>query len=112
VPDHQDADARSRALERALTGTHGREYLAFLLAFVLVGASWIAHHQLFAHVAGIDDRLMVLNLVALFGFVLVPWASETLGTAGGVGLAVYRPLRRLTAPVPSQRHNRTPRQEP
>jgi uncharacterized membrane protein len=221
VPDHQDADARSRALERmtffsdaviaialtllalelpvpeadgprellrALTGAHGRQYLAFLLAFVLVGASWIAHHQLFSHVDGIDDRLMVLNLLALLGFVLVPWASETLGTAaGGVGLAVfsavmtvlaastlalarhvaragllrpgtpdaaprrvrvltgaqtvmfalsvplaflgwipvvvlwvvvyaglvaYRPLRRLTAPVPSQRRNHTPRQEP
>jgi uncharacterized membrane protein len=100
VPDNQDADARSRALERmtffsdaviaialtllalelpvpeadgprellrALTGAHGREYLAFLLAFVLVGASWIAHHQLFSHVAGIDDRLLVLNLVALLG---------------------------------------------
>ena len=154
MPDNQDANARSRALERmtffsdaviaialtllalelpvpeadgprellrALTGAHGREYLAFLLAFVLVGASWIAHHQLFSHVAGIDDRLLVLNLVALLGFVLVPWASETLGTAAAVvvlwvvvyaGLAVYRPLRRLTAPVPSQRRNRTPRQEP
>jgi hypothetical protein len=33
---------------------------------------------------------MVLNLVTLLGFVLVPWASETLGTAsGGVGLAVF-----------------------
>jgi len=56
-----------RTLLRALTGAHGRQYLAFLLAFVLVGASWLAHHALFSYVAGSDDRLLVLNLVALFG---------------------------------------------
>jgi uncharacterized membrane protein len=88
-----------RALLRALTGAHGRQYLAFLLAFVLVGASWLAHHALFSYVAGSDDRLLVLNLVALFGFVLVPWASETLGTAaaGGVGLAVFSAVMTVLA---------------
>jgi uncharacterized membrane protein len=88
-----------RALLRALTGAHGRRYLAFLLAFVLVGASWLAHHALFSYVAGSDDRLLVLNLVALFGFVLVPWASETLGTAaaGGVGLAVFSAVMTVLA---------------
>ena len=88
-----------RTLLRALTGAHGRQYLAFLLAFVLVGASWLAHHALFSYVAGSDDRLLVLNLVALFGFVLVPWASETLGTApaGGVGLAVFSAVMTVLA---------------
>lgn len=88
-----------RTLLRALTGAHGRQYLAFLLAFVLVGASWLAHHALFSYVAGSDDRLLVLTLVALFGFVLVPWASETLGTAaaGGVGLAVFSAVMTVLA---------------
>jgi uncharacterized membrane protein len=88
-----------RTLLRALTGAHGRQYLAFLLAFVLVGASWLAHHALFSYVAGSDDRLLVLNLVALFGFVLVPWASETLGAAaaGGVGLAVFSTVMTVLA---------------
>jgi uncharacterized membrane protein len=77
-------------LFEAFTDEHGREYLAFLIAFALIGASWMAHHTLFSYVADSDDRLMALNLVALFGFVLVPWASEALGTSpGGAGLAVF-----------------------
>jgi uncharacterized membrane protein len=77
-------------LLRAFTGAHGREYLAFLVAFALIGGSWMGHHALFAYVADSDNRLMVLNLMALFGFVAVPWATKTLGTAhGGVGLAVF-----------------------
>ena len=51
-----------RTLLRALTGAHGRQYLAFLLAFVLVGASWLAHHALFSYVAGSDDRLAMVGL--------------------------------------------------
>jgi hypothetical protein len=41
----------------------------------------------------------VLNLVALFGFVLVPWASVTLGTAAaaGVGLAVFSAVMTVLA---------------
>jgi uncharacterized membrane protein len=66
-----------RALLHAVTGDHGREYLAFLVAFVLIGGSWIAHHSLFSVVDRTDERLMVLNLVTLFGFVLVPWATKT-----------------------------------
>jgi uncharacterized membrane protein len=73
-------------LVRSFTGPHGREYLAFLVAFALIGGSWMAHHALFSHVASSDDRLMVLDLLALFGFVVVPWATKTLGSArGGTG---------------------------
>lgn len=84
-----EADSPAKLLE-ALTGEHARQYVAFLIAFALIGGSWMAHQTLFSYVADSNDRLMVLNLIALLGFVLVPWATEALGTSpGGAGLALF-----------------------
>ncbi|MFI6600254.1 TMEM175 family protein [Nonomuraea sp. NPDC050536] len=71
-------------------GHHRDEYVAFLLAFVVVGGTWLAHHKLFRYMAAIDTLLLVINLVALFALILVPWASKALDTAeDGSGIALY-----------------------
>lgn len=69
---------------------HGGTYLAFLVSFAVIAATWVAHHMLFTHVARGDQALITLNIMALLGYVLVPWASKTLAeTSGGTGVAVY-----------------------
>ncbi|MFG1708535.1 TMEM175 family protein [Nonomuraea sp. M3C6] len=71
-------------------GEHRDEYIAFLLAFVVVGGTWLAHHKLFRFMAATDTLLLVINLVTLFALVLVPWASKTLDTSeDGSGIALY-----------------------
>lgn len=78
------------ALVHSFTGEHGREYLAFLLSFVVIGGTWVGHHTLFTSVERADGRLIGWNLAVLAGFILIPWASKTLGeSGGGAGVAVY-----------------------
>ncbi|NUW33934.1 DUF1211 domain-containing protein [Nonomuraea sp. SMC257] len=71
-------------------GEHRDEYIAFLLAFLVVGGTWLAHHKLFRFMAATDTLLLVINLVTLFALVLVPWSSKTLESAeDGSGIALY-----------------------
>jgi uncharacterized membrane protein len=79
-----------------LAGEEARSYVAFLVAFALIGGSWIAHHELFSSIVDIDGRLMALNLMILLGFVLVPWATEAVSTSpGDAGLAVFAAVMTL-----------------
>ncbi|MEV4108387.1 TMEM175 family protein [Nonomuraea sp. NPDC049695] len=69
---------------------HGSEYIAFLISFCVIAATWTAHHMLFVHVSRTDPPLITLNLLALLGYVLIPWASKTLGEVpNGAGVVVY-----------------------
>lgn len=69
---------------------HASNYIAFLISFAVIAATWVAHHMLFTHVVRADAALRTLNLLALLGYVLIPWASKTLGEAGhGAGVLVY-----------------------
>ncbi|MFF5206436.1 hypothetical protein [Streptosporangium sp. NPDC000396] len=56
----------------------------------MIAATWTAHHMLFVHVSRTNPPLITLNLMALFGYVLIPWASKTLGEVpNGAGVVVY-----------------------
>jgi uncharacterized membrane protein len=69
---------------------HKSEYIAFLISFSVIAATWTAHHTLFTYVARSDQALITLNLLTLFGYVLVPWASKTLGEVeNSAGVVVY-----------------------
>ncbi|NUR87645.1 MAG: DUF1211 domain-containing protein [Nonomuraea sp.] len=69
---------------------HGSEYVAFLISFSVIAATWVSHHMLFTHVSRSDPALITLNLLALFGYVMIPWASKTLGEElNGAGVVVY-----------------------
>ncbi|WP_285662605.1 TMEM175 family protein [Actinorhabdospora filicis] len=69
---------------------HSDEYTAFLISFCVIAATWVAHHMLFIHVRRADPALVTLNLLSLLAYVLIPWASKTLGEVdNGAGVIVY-----------------------
>ncbi|MEC3980278.1 TMEM175 family protein [Amycolatopsis sp. H20-H5] len=61
---------------------HRSEYLAFVVSFLVVGAHWHAHHEIFCHVRALSGRLTGLTLFWLFLQVLMPFATRVL-TADG-----------------------------
>jgi uncharacterized membrane protein len=69
---------------------HASVYIAFLISFSVIAATWVAHHSLFTYVVRADPGLRTLNILALFGYVLIPWASKTLGESpNAAGVMVY-----------------------
>jgi uncharacterized membrane protein len=61
---------------------------AYALSFAVVGRLWLVHHRFFATLQGFDGRLMIANLTYLALIVLVPFASDLLGTYGENEVAV------------------------
>jgi uncharacterized membrane protein len=55
------------------------EFVAFGVAFILLGFYWIAHHGFVARLAAFDQRLMMLNLVYLAFVALLPFPSFLVG---------------------------------
>lgn len=75
------------ALARGL-GDLAPHLFSYALSFAVVGRLWLVHHRFFATLEGFDGRLMVANLLYLSLIVLVPFASDLLGTYGENELAV------------------------
>lgn len=61
---------------------------AYALSFAVVGRYWLIHHRFYSTLTGFDGPLMVANLGYLGLIVLVPFASDLIGTYGEVDLAV------------------------
>ena len=53
-------------------------YFAFLLSFAFIGIMWINHHRLFNHIRRADEKLLMLNLLLLFGVTIVPFPTAVL----------------------------------
>ena len=76
-------------LPRALLAL-GPKLALFVFTFLVVGATWLAHHRKFSYVDKVDGRLLWLNLVYLMALCLVPFSSSVLGEhGGGVAFALY-----------------------
>ena len=58
-------------------------YLAFMISFLVIGAHWRSHHQLFRHVRGLPQRLTSLTLYWLLALVIIPFATKLLSGDGG-----------------------------
>jgi uncharacterized membrane protein len=54
-------------------------FIAFALSFAVIGIMWQNHHALFRFVARIDRKTVALNLLLLFGTVMIPFATSTIG---------------------------------
>ncbi|MEU8760497.1 TMEM175 family protein [Streptomyces sp. NPDC048659] len=61
-------------------GDHGKDYLAFVISFVVISAHWRAHHEVFRSVRALDSRLITLTLAWLFMQVLMPFATRVITT--------------------------------
>lgn len=64
---------------QALKETNGPSLLAFTISFVVVVSFWRAHHQGVTSLSAMDGQLLGLNLVVMFGIVLIPFTTEALG---------------------------------
>ncbi len=64
---------------QALKDTNGASLLAFTISFVVVTSFWRAHHQGVTSLSAMDGQLLALNLVVMFGIVLIPFTTEALG---------------------------------
>ena len=64
---------------QALKETNGPSLLAFTISFVVVVSFWRAHHQGVTSLSAMDGQLLGLNLVVIFGIVLIPFTTEALG---------------------------------
>jgi TMEM175 potassium channel family protein len=62
-------------------------FLAYGIAFALVGRYWVIHHNLFETFVNFDGRLMALNLTYLMLIVLVPFSANLIDNYGGEPLA-------------------------
>lgn len=63
----------------ALQEANGASLLAFAISFVVVVSFWRANHRQVTGFVALDDQLILLNCVVMFGVVLVPFTTEALG---------------------------------
>lgn len=66
---------------------HDDHYLAFLISFFVIAASWGQHHRVFRAVERVDQRLRMINMFWLLMIVLNPFATKLLTTEGHDSLA-------------------------
>jgi uncharacterized membrane protein len=60
----------------ASLGTNSIAYLTFLISFLVVGAHWQAHHQVFRYLRRTDAAFVHLNLAWLFVIIATPFLTE------------------------------------
>ena len=78
VPHPDDSDAASGLL--SLLAHQWRSYLAFVMSFVLIGATWANHRVMFAKFERADNTLVWLNLLGLMvGAAFMPIPTAVLG---------------------------------
>lgn len=52
------------------------KFTGFILSFFLIGLYWTIHHRIFGFVIGYTNKLIWLNLIFLFGIVLMPFSTS------------------------------------
>lgn len=52
------------------------KFIGFVLSFFIIGLYWSIHHRIFGFVIGYTNKLLWLNLVFLFGIVLMPFSTS------------------------------------
>jgi uncharacterized membrane protein len=63
---------------------HYSQLIIFMYTFVVVALMWFTHLRVFDQLKVFDSAVFWLNLLWLFGVVLLPWTSALYGEATGV----------------------------
>jgi uncharacterized membrane protein len=63
-------------------------FLAYVLSFLIIGAFWYRHHDLFDRLERYDSRMVRLNTVLLMFVVFIPYPTSLIGRYGDISLAV------------------------
>lgn len=66
----------------ALLDGLGTPLFAFCLSFAIIASSWYGHHRFVASLRGLDAAMVTWNFAYLFCLVVVPFASDLVGTYG------------------------------
>jgi len=66
----------------ALLDGLGTPIFAFCLSFAIIASSWYGHHRFVASLRGLDAAMVTWNFAYLFCLVVVPFASDLVGTYG------------------------------
>ena len=64
------------------------ELITFGFTFFVVATLWMVHNRVFSALRGFDGTVVTLNLLWLFGIVLLPWPSALAGE--GIGIAAVQ----------------------
>jgi len=51
-------------------------FIGFIVSFFLIGLYWTIHHSIFGYVIKYNTRLLWINLLFLFGIVLMPFSTS------------------------------------
>jgi uncharacterized membrane protein len=62
-----------------------RSYLAYLVSFATIGASWLAHSAMTQHLEAVDRTLVRLNLLLLLVVAFIPFPTRLLAEYSGAG---------------------------
>ena len=81
VLDIEIPDVDSSRLGDALRDAQPQMF-AFVLSFVVIASTWVAHHRRFEIVRVADTRLVVLNLALLLAVTFLPFPTAVLSEYG------------------------------
>lgn len=56
-------------------------YLAYVVSFLVIGATWINHHAMFQHIVRVDGMLLLLNVLHLMLIAFQPFPTAVLAEA-------------------------------
>jgi len=63
-------------------------FVVYVLSFLIIGAFWHRHHDLYSHLKRGNPRMVWLNTVLLMVIVFIPYATSLMGRYGDISLAV------------------------
>lgn len=55
------------------------EYVGYVIAFLVIGVYWVAHHRMFRYIVRYDDAFIWLNLLFLMAIAFLPFLNGLLG---------------------------------
>lgn len=97
VPEHSETQGLAPALAHLWPS-----FLAFATSFFEIGVMWINHHRLFTMIGTTDQRLLIWNMMLLFGIAFLPFPTALLARNltnpnGWVAAALYNGTLLFTA---------------